>query len=128
MSNNERPVSPFMLGPYYKPQLTSMMSIAHRATGVFLSLVGAPLLLWWVAALGSGPEAYGALTDALGTVLGRLVLLLTLFCLFYHLFNGIRHLVWDSGRGLEIRSAYATGWTVLAATLAAAVVALGVVL
>ena len=42
-----------MIGPYYKPQMTSLMSITHRATGVFLSLVGAPLLLWWVAALGS---------------------------------------------------------------------------
>jgi succinate dehydrogenase / fumarate reductase cytochrome b subunit len=128
MSNKERPVSPFMLGPYYKPQLTSMMSIAHRATGVFLSLVGAPLLLWWIGALGSGPEAYTELVRALGSGPGKLVLLLSLFCLFYHLFNGIRHLVWDSGRALELRSAYATGWTVLAATLAAIAVTLGVAL
>jgi succinate dehydrogenase / fumarate reductase cytochrome b subunit len=105
-----------------------MMSIAHRATGVFLSLVGAPLLLWWVSAVSNGPAAYATMRDALSSGLGQVVLILSLFCLFYHLFNGIRHLVWDTGRALDIRSAYATGWAVLAATLAAAVVSLGVLL
>jgi len=117
-----------MLGPYYKPQLTSMMSIAHRASGVFLSLAGAPLLLWWVIAIGSGPEAYESMRSVLSGGPGRLLLLLCLFCLFYHLFNGIRHLVWDTGRGLEIRTAYAGGWIVLAATASAAAITVGVLL
>jgi len=115
-----------MLGPYYKPQLTSMMSIAHRATGVFLSLVGGPLLLWWLIAVGTGPEAYASMRTVLANAPGSLILLLSLFCLFYHLFNGIRHLVWDTGRALEIRAAYAGGWIVLAATAAATAIAVGV--
>ena len=106
-----------MIGPYYKPQFTSMMSIAHRASGVFLSLVGAPLLLWWIIALSSGPEAYATLLGCLSGWIGKLGLLACLFCLNFHLFNGIRHLVWDTGRALEIRSAYTLGWLVQVAAV-----------
>ena len=66
MKQKQRPLSPFMIGPYYKPQLTSLMSITHRATGVFLSVVGAPLLLWWLIAVSSGPDAYMAMQTSLG--------------------------------------------------------------
>ena len=117
-----------MIGPYYKPQMTSLMSISHRATGVFLSLVGAPLLLWWIVAIGSGPEAYAALLAFLGSWPGKLLLFVSLLCLAYHLANGIRHLIWDSGRALEIRSAYTGGWLVLIATALAAAVLLGVLI
>ena len=65
MKAEQRPLSPFMIGPYYKPQLTSLMSITHRASGVFLSVVGAPLLLWWIVAMSSGPEAYETLLACL---------------------------------------------------------------
>jgi succinate dehydrogenase / fumarate reductase cytochrome b subunit len=114
-----------MIGPYYKPQMTSLMSIAHRASGVFLSVVGAPLLLWWIMAVAAGPEAYGSLASFIGGLLGRLLLAASLLALFYHLFNGIRHLVWDSGRALDIRSAYTAGWLVLIATVLATAVLLG---
>jgi len=117
MKAKQRPLSPYMIGPYYRPQLTSIMSIAHRATGVFLSLVGAPLLLWWIVAVSSGPEAYAALLDWLGSWVGKLGLLACLFSLSYHLLNGVRHLVWDSGRALDIKSAYSMGWLVLAGTV-----------
>lgn len=106
-----------MIGPYYRPQMTSLMSIAHRASGVFLGVVGAPLLLWWISALGSGPESYQDLTVFFSGWPGRLLLSASLLGLFYHLFNGIRHLVWDTGRALEIRSAYAAGWLVLILTV-----------
>lgn len=128
MKAKQRPLSPFMIGPYYKPQMTSLMSIAHRASGVFLSLVGAPLLLWWLIALSSGPEAYQALLGGLSSWLGKLVLAACVLSLAYHLFNGIRHLVWDSGRALDIRSAYTAGWLVLAATVLLSAVLLGVML
>jgi len=114
-----------MIGPYYKPQMTSLMSIAHRASGVFLSIVGAPLLLWYVNAVGSGPEEYQSLLAFFDGWLGRLVLTAVVLALFYHLFNGIRHLVWDTGRALEIRSAYTAGWLVLIATVLASAVLLG---
>lgn len=128
MESKQRPLSPFMIGPYYRPQLTSLMSIAHRASGVFLSVVGAPLLLWWIVALASGPDAYGQLTACLGGWLGSLAVLACVISLAYHLCNGIRHLVWDSGRALELRSAYTAGWLVLIATVLLTAVLAGVLL
>ena len=118
MTAKQRPLSPFMIGPYYKPQLTSLMSITHRASGVFLSVVGAPLLLWWIIALSSGPEAYAALLECLAGWIGKLVLLACLFCLNFHLLNGIRHLVWDTGRMLELRQIYASGYVMVVCALA----------
>lgn len=102
-----------MLGPYYRPQLTSVLSILHRITGVVLTVVGAPLLMWWLIALGQGAEAYANLQACLGGVLGRIADLALHFSLSFHLFNGIRHLLWDTGRGLSLRAAYASGWFVL---------------
>lgn len=128
MKAKQRPLSPFMIGPYYKPQMTSLMSIAHRASGVFLSVVGAPLLLWWLIAVSSGPEAYQALLGCFSGWLGKLALVACVLSLAYHLFNGIRHLVWDTGRALEIRSAYTAGWLVLAATVLLSAVLLGILL
>jgi succinate dehydrogenase / fumarate reductase cytochrome b subunit len=117
MKAKQRPLSPFMIGPYYKPQMTSLMSISHRLSGVFLSLVGAPLFLWWLSAAGSGPEAYGLLLAFLGSLPGTLILAAVVLCLAFHLLNGIRHLVWDTGRALDIRSAYTAGWLVLIGTI-----------
>jgi succinate dehydrogenase / fumarate reductase cytochrome b subunit len=128
MKAKQRPLSPFMIGPYYKPQLTSLMSIAHRASGVFLSVIGAPLLLWWIIAVSKGPEAYQALLGFYGSWAGRVLLAASMLALSYHLFNGIRHLVWDSGRALEIRSAYTAGWLVLIASAVLTAVLLGVLL
>ncbi len=116
-----------MIGPYYRPQLTSMLSILHRITGVALTVLGVPLALWWLIALGEGPEAFAAMQNLLGGVLGRLALLAVNFSLCYHLFNGIRHMVWDTGRGLDIRSVYVGG--VVVATLSVVCTAiLGLVL
>lgn len=128
MKAEQRPISPFMIGPYYKPQLTSLMSITHRATGVFLSVVGAPLLLWWIVATSSGPEAYEALVACLASWIGKLGLLACLFSLSFHLLNGIRHLIWDTGRALDIKSAYTLGWLVLAGTVILTAVLAGVLL
>ena len=128
MKAKPRPLSPFMIGPYYKPQLTSLMSITHRATGVFLSIVGAPLLLWWLIAVGSGPEAYESMRAIMGGLVGTLVLIASVFCLSFHFLNGIRHLVWDTGRALEIETAYRFGWAVLIGSLLLTAALLGVLL
>jgi succinate dehydrogenase / fumarate reductase cytochrome b subunit len=117
-----------MIGPYYKPQLTSLMSIAHRASGVFLSVVGAPLLLWWIIAINNGPDSYQALLGFFGGWAGQGLLAASMLALSYHLLNGIRHLVWDSGRALDIRSAYTAGWLVLIASALLTAVLLGVLL
>lgn len=115
MKQSARPLSPFMIGPYYRPQLTSMLSILHRATGVLLTL-GTLLLAYWLLALASGPEAYEAAQKCIGSWFGRLCLFGWSAALFYHLCNGIRHLFWDAGLGFEIKTAYASGYAVIIAT------------
>ncbi|MEJ8568300.1 succinate dehydrogenase, cytochrome b556 subunit [Elongatibacter sediminis] len=122
----QRPLSPFMIGPYYRPQLTSMLSITHRLTGVLLSLVGAPLMLWWLAAVSSGPDAYRSMTAVLGGLPGLALGLVLLFSLWFHFFNGVRHLVWDTGRMLELEAAYRSGWAVLVLSAICTVITLGV--
>lgn len=117
-----------MIGPHYKPQMTSLMSITHRATGVFLSVVGAPLMVWWIMATAGGAASYGRFEQFLGSWIGMLLLAGTVVCLCYHLLNGIRHLVWDTGRALEIKSAYTAGWLVLVGTVVLAAAILGVLL
>ena len=112
-----RPLSPFMIGPYYKAQLTSMLSITHRATGVFLTL-GGLVLAWWLTALAGGPESHARFASFAGHLFGRLLLLALAFSLIFHLLNGIRHLFWDVGMGLDIPRAYATGWSVLFGSIA----------
>jgi succinate dehydrogenase / fumarate reductase cytochrome b subunit len=114
-----------MLGPYYRPQLTSVLSLMHRLTGIVLSLLGAPLLLWWIAATSSGAGSYDAMSHCLSGWTGSLLALVIAFSLSFHFFNGIRHLVWDTGRMLEIKDAYTSGWLVLAASFVATVLILG---
>jgi succinate dehydrogenase / fumarate reductase cytochrome b subunit len=112
MATPKRPLSPFMIGPYYRPQLTSMMSIAHRATGVLLALGGLVLAAWLLAAAGSA-EAYAAFAACLASPVGKLGLFAFSASLVYHFLNGIRHLFWDAGHGFAIPRAYASGYAVL---------------
>lgn len=112
MATPKRPLSPFMIGPYYRPQLTSMMSFAHRATGVALAVGALVLAAWLVAAAGSA-EAYAAFAACLGSPVGKLGLFAFSASLVYHFLNGIRHLFWDAGHGFDIPRAYASGYAVL---------------
>jgi len=120
MNSGSRPLSPHL--QVYRWQLTSVMSILHRASGVALA-AGTILLVWWLGAASDGPEAYAAIQGFLGSWLGRVLLFGWSVALFYHLCNGLRHLVWDTGRGLELRSVYAGGWTVVAGTAALTLIA-----
>jgi len=106
----ERPLSPHL--QVYRPQLTSMLSILHRGTGVFLAL-GTPFLVCWLMTLASGPQAYAQIQQCLSHWFVQLALLGWTFALFYHLCNGIRHLFWDAGKGFEISSVYKSGWLVV---------------
>ncbi len=116
-----RPISPFMIGPYYKPQLSSMLSIAHRASGVYLSLFGASLIVYWLLALSQGPVAYSEAITLLTSLPGKILLGLLCFAIYYHFFNGIRHLIWDTGKMLEIKQANLSAILVLLASSTAAV-------
>ena len=122
MSSTGRPLSPHI--QIYRPQITSVLSILHRATGIFLCL-GAVVFAWWVIALALGPEAYAAVRSALGSWLGRLLLLAWTFSFFYHLCNGVRHLFWDAGIGFELRTVHASGLAVVAASIALTLIAFG---
>jgi succinate dehydrogenase / fumarate reductase, cytochrome b subunit len=110
----KRPLSPHL--EIYRPQLTSMMSILHRATGVFLS-IGILVMAYWLIAAADGTETYQQAQNLLGSWLGLLLLFGWSFSLFYHLCNGIRHLFWDAGLGMDIKMAYATGKVVWVATI-----------
>lgn len=109
----KRPLSPHL--QIYKPQLTALLSISHRATGVFLSL-GTLVLVYWLMAAATGPEAYQQAQHLLGSSIGLLLLFAWSFSLFYHLCNGIRHLFWDAGYGFELKTVYRSGYLVLATT------------
>ncbi|MBW8366496.1 MAG: succinate dehydrogenase, cytochrome b556 subunit [Arenimonas sp.] len=113
MATPKRPLSPFMIGPYYRPQLTSMMSIAHRGTGVVLALGSLVLVAWLVAAAGNA-QTFDAFNGVMGSMVGKLALFVFSACLVYHFLNGIRHLFWDAGRGYDLPNAYASGYAVLA--------------
>jgi succinate dehydrogenase / fumarate reductase, cytochrome b subunit len=112
MRSADRPLSPHL--QIYRWQLTSVLSILHRASGVALSL-GGILLVWWLVAAAYGPDAYAGVADFLGSWLGIVLLLGWTAALFYHLCNGIRHLVWDTGHALDLRSTYIGGSIVVAA-------------
>ncbi len=120
MSTTGRPLSPHI--GIYKPQITSVLSILHRATGMFLCL-GAVVFAWWVIALSLGPEPFAVVRGALGSWLGRLLLFALTFSFFFHLCNGVRHLFWDAGLGFELRTVQASGKAVVAASAALTVVA-----
>jgi len=120
MTPAQRPLSPHL--QIYKPQLTSVLSISHRATGVALS-IGAVLLVWWLVAAATGDGAYAAAQGFWHSWLGLLVLLGFTFSLFFHLCNGIRHLFWDAGYGFELKQTYLSGLAVLATSAALTLIA-----
>jgi succinate dehydrogenase / fumarate reductase, cytochrome b subunit len=115
MAADTRPLSPHL--QVYRWQLTSVLSILHRAAGIALA-GGTLLLVGWLVDAAVGPRAYAAMQHFLSSWLGLLLLFLWSVALYYHLCNGIRHLWWDSGHGLELPQVYTGGWIVLAATAA----------
>ena len=120
MSNKIRPLSPH-LQIYRLPQ-AALQSIAHRITGVVLS-IGASLLTYWLVALASGPEAYATATGLLGSWIGIPILFLLSFALFYHLCNGVRHLFWDAGLGFDLKVVDMSGNAVILAAGALTILA-----
>ena len=120
MSADRRPLSPHL--QIYKPQLTSVLSISHRATGVGLA-AGLLLLTWWLLAAAAGPDSFAVVQDFLGSWLGYLILFGFSYALMFHLCNGVRHLFWDAGWGFELDTVYRSGWAVVIASVALTVLA-----
>ena len=113
-SKHPRPLSPNI--QIYRPQLTSVLSIAHRMTGVLLSACAVVLVFLLIAAA-SGPEAFSWFQAFIGSWLGQILLLGATFTFFLHVCGGIRHLVWDTVHGFELRQIYASGWLVVAVSV-----------
>ncbi len=106
----ERPLSPHL--SIYRPMLTMMMSIAHRISGVS-NAVGFGLLVWWLIALAAGPEQFRHVNDFFGSIVGRLLLFLFSWGLIHHMLGGMRHLIWDTGHGLDKKSIEIFAWATL---------------
>ena len=115
----KRPLSPHL--QVYKPQLTSILSITHRGTGVFLSL-GSLFLTCWLVTLATGEQEFSNMQQYYSAWYGKIILIAFIFSIFYHLANGIRHLFWDAGKGLEICTTYKSGYAVVASSIILTVV------
>ena len=106
MKNNNRPISAHL--SIYKPQITSILSISHRITGVFQSL-GLLIIILLLLSLFLGENSHAFFMLFINSLVGRLFLFFYVLSLCYHLFNGIRHIIWDFGFGFEIKNVYYSG-------------------
>jgi succinate dehydrogenase / fumarate reductase cytochrome b subunit len=102
-----RPLSPHL--EIYRWQISNTLSILHRITGIGLSIGFLALVYWLMAVAGDG-ESYASATRLLSNPLGIIGLVILTFAFFYHLLNGVRHLVWDVGIGFERSERRASGW------------------
>ena len=107
---DNRPLSPHL--SIYRPQLTSVTSILVRITGNAL-IVGAVLCVWWLFAAATSAEYFALVDRILTSVLGKLIMLGSIWALWYHTLGGVRHLIWDNAIGLELETAYKLGWGVV---------------
>ncbi|RJS92063.1 succinate dehydrogenase, cytochrome b556 subunit [Salinisphaera sp. Q1T1-3] len=109
-SQPNRPLSPHL--QIYRWQISMLTSIAHRASGIVLA-AGSLFLAIWLIGAANGPDAYAAVNGIAASWFGQLVMFLWSFALFYHLCNGVRHLVWDIGVGLDLETARTTGFVAI---------------
>src|SRR3978361_2181698 len=121
MHNSPRPLSPHIT--IYKPQISSMLSIAHRITGV-ANFIGMGVIVWWVISIASNGHAPEStwLWEAFQGYIGLFCLMGWTFFVLFHLCTRIRHLFWDVGKGLGLKAVSITGWL---AVIAASVLWLG---
>lgn len=119
-NGSSRPLSPHL--QVYRFEWTMALSITHRITGVGLT-IGTLLLAWWLIAAAAGPEAFATAQGFIGSWFGLLLMFGWTWALFYHLGNGIRHLVWDAGYSFELQSAERGAYIVAGASLGLTVLA-----
>ncbi len=108
VNRGNRPLSPFMIGPYYRPQLTSISSIMVRITGI-ASLGAAALVVWWLLAAATSESAFAFIDGLMRSWLGDLVMLGAAWAIFYHMLGRLRHVVWDFGYCLEVETSEKLG-------------------
>ena len=101
VNRGNRPLSPFMIGQYYRPQMTSISSIMVRITGI-ASLGTAFLIVWWLLAAATSESAFALIDGLLRSVVGDVILLLATWAIWYHVLGRLRHVIWDFGYCLEV--------------------------
>jgi succinate dehydrogenase / fumarate reductase cytochrome b subunit len=110
VNRGNRPLSPHL--QIYRPQLNSITSIFVRITGNGL-IVGAILLVWWLMAAASGAAYFETIDGLITSILGDIVMSLSVLALWYHALGGVRHLIWDTGRGLDVETSDKMGWAMI---------------
>lgn len=121
VNRGDRPLSPHL--QVYRPQLTSITSILTRLTGNAL-IVAALLVVWWLLAAATGPEYFAMANAVVTSWFGDLVFTLSLWAIWYHYFAGLRHLIFDSGKGLEIETAEKLGIACIAGSVIMTIITL----
>ena len=124
VNRGNRPLSPHL--SVYRPQMTSVSSILTRITGTGL-LLGALLVVWWFLAAATSPEYFATVDGVITSFIGDIIMALSAWALWYHALAGLRHLYWDSGRGLEVETAEKLGWMIIAGSVALTIVTLLIV-
>jgi succinate dehydrogenase / fumarate reductase cytochrome b subunit len=125
MANTGRPLSPHL--QVYKWQVQMLSSILHRATGIVLA-VGSLIIVWGLAALAAGEQAFGTFTACAASPIGMVVMVGWTLAFFYHLANGIRHLLQDTGAGYAVASFVRSSWISIIASIVLTVLVWGYVL
>ena len=110
VNRGNRPLSPHL--QVYRPQLNSVTSILTRITGNAL-ILGGILSVWWLLAASYGGGYFETADAVMTSFIGDLIMLGSAWALWYHLLAGVRHLIWDTGRGLDIETADKLGWAVI---------------
>ena len=109
----QRPLSPHL--QVYSPLINMVMSILHRITGAALYF-GSLLLAWWLVAAAAGPDYFAFVNGIFGSWFGRLVLFGYTWALMHHMMGGIRHFIWDTGRGYDLKTIDLLSWGTLVAS------------
>ena len=115
VNRGNRPLSPHL--QIYRPQLNSITSIFVRITGNGL-IVGAILVVWWLMAAASGAAYFETIDGLITSILGDIVMSLSVLALWYHALGGVRHLIWDTGRGLDVETSDKLGWAMIIGSVA----------
>ena len=108
--SQERPLSPHL--QIYRPQINMVMSIVHRITGAAL-YAGTLIVAWWLIAIAGGPQSYADFQSVAGSFMGRIVLFGFTWGLVHHMLGGLRHFVWDTGRGFDLATVDRMSWATL---------------
>jgi len=119
VNRGNRPLSPHL--SIYRPLWTMILSITHRITGVGMA-VSITMITWWFLALAIGEEYFDFANAVMTSVVGGFILIISLWALSFHFCNGIRHLFWDAGKGLDLQTAYRSGLAVIAGSVVLTVI------